>query len=129
MADIYLGTSTTGLTPLPPIRWLNGSDPGLPVDAGKSIDEAVMLDGARHYNSRAHSPRTWNLAWEMLTSAEYQRLRALRNLNQGLYFQNNWEDGTWWLVVVADFQYTPHLRLGQTGCRWDLTMVLKQAGT
>ncbi len=129
MADIYLGTTASGLTPLPPIRWVRGSQPSIPIDASKSLDEAVMLDGTRRYNARANSPRTWPLTWEMLTTAEFQTLLALRNLNQGLYFQNNWEDATWWYVTIADFQYTPLLNLGQNGCRWNVQMVLKQAGT
>lgn len=131
MAEIYLGTAMSGseMHLLPKIRWVNGRDPSLPVDAPKSVDQATMLDGSWRFNKRETSPRSWSLDWEMLTTAEMTEMLEIWATNDDLYFQNNWEDATWWTVVMADFQYRPNLRLGNAACRWDVHMALKQAGS
>jgi len=128
MAAIYLGTSTSGsgAIELPPLRWLNGSDPGIPTDYSKQIDKSRMIDGSQRFNYRSKHPRKWALQWEMLTVAEFAVMLSLNEINDSLYFQNNWEDATWREVTIMDFTYTPIVRLGATGCRYNLSMTLEE---
>lgn len=128
MADVYLGTSTSGsgLVKLPPIRWTGGGDPGIPADYGKRIDRAEMLNGGQRFNFREKHPKRWAFEWQMLTAAELGGLKDLNDELSALWFQNNWEDATWREVVIAEFEYTPVLRVGPTGCRFHLRMTLEE---
>jgi len=124
MADIYLGTSDSGLTPLPPIRWTDGGNPAMPLDYSKQFEEARMLSGGIRINCKSVHPRTWEHSWEMLTAAEFAVFTALNALNQALYYQNNWEDAVWRMVFIKSFKPEPALKLGPTVCRWNLTINL-----
>ena len=125
MAYIYLGLTESAIDPLPPIRWMNGGPPGIPT-AFPSPEEAVMLDGTVRVNFKSRQPRSWALQWEMLTAAEWARMVALKLTNRSLYFQNNWEDATWRLVAIVDLTYDPYLNAGPVGCRYGVTMKLKE---
>ena len=127
MADIYLGLTESGATLLPPLRWMDGRAPNLPTDYSKQVDKATMLSGATRFNIRSQHPRRWALAWEALTAAEATSLRDLRDENQELVFQNNWESTDWHTVVMTQFDVTPYLKAGSTGCRYAVSMTLEEA--
>jgi hypothetical protein len=126
MADIYLGLTESGAILLPPIRWTGGGSPSFPIDYSKQVDKASMLSGARRFNFRVWHPRTWPLAWEMLTAAETAEMRTLRGYNQELMFQNNWESADWIMVTMMDLQVEPYLKAGATGCRYSVSMILEE---
>ena len=126
MAEMYLELTPVAGTPLPPIRWLNGSAPSLPIDYSKQTDKSSMLSGAQRFNLKSKQPRRWSLEWEMLTVAEFAALKTKNGYNQALYFQNNWEDMTWHLVIITSFEYTTALNLGPTPCRYGLKMSLEE---
>lgn len=136
MADIYLGTTMSG-SPLPPIRWLNGGSPSLPIDYSKQIDKSTMIDGSQRFNFKSNHPRKWTLQWEMLTYDELMTLIALNDINDSLYFQNNWEGPEWRTVVITSFEYSPIVKLGSAGpglsgsaanaaCRFNLSLSLDE---
>lgn len=135
MADIYLGPTMSG-APLPPFRWSGGGAPDFPHDYSKQVEKETMLDGSTRFNFKSHNPRKWTLSWAMLTPMELADFIALNQLNQALYFQNNWEDATWRQVVITRFEYAPHLKLGHctTGevgsstavGRWSLDLTLEE---
>jgi hypothetical protein len=126
MADVYLGLTASAIAPLPPFRWTGGGDPAFPTSIPKQVEDATMLDGSRRFNFKSKSPRTWSMSWEMLTDAEMTTFLALRAANSALYFQNNWEDATWRLVVITDFDINPFLKAGPSSCRWSLAMTLEE---
>jgi hypothetical protein len=126
MANIYLGLTISGASLLPPIRWINGNAPGLPTAYPNRVDEAIMLDGSVHFNFRSKHQRRWVLSWEMITTAEFAAMLALKQNNRALYFQNNWEDATWRLVVITNFEYDPVLSAGSTACRYGVAMELRE---
>lgn len=136
MADIYLGPTMSG-TPLPPIRWINGASPSLPIDYSKQVEKSQMIDGAQRFNFKSYHPRKWTLQWEMLTYDEIIRFLDLNDINGGLYFQNNWEGPEWRTVVITSFEYTPIVKLGSAipggsgsaanaACRWNLSLGLDE---
>lgn len=131
MANIYLGLVESGTEAilLPPVRWINGNDPGIPTDRSNQVDKATMLDGSKHHNFREHSPARWNLQWEMLTATELALLLSLKNRRVALDFQNNWESDAWYQVIISDFQFTPILRLGSAACRYNVMMLIEQTGS
>jgi hypothetical protein len=126
MADIYLGLTDTVTNPLPAIRWTGGGDPGLPIEYGKQMDRATMLDGAQRFNLKSKHPRRWTLAWEMLTAAQKDAFVVLNEHNGALYFRNEWEDTTWRQVVMAGFEYEPSINLGPIGCRFRVSFSLEE---
>lgn len=126
MADIYLGLTGAEVL-LPPIRRVGGFDAQIPIEYSKQIDKATMLGGATRYNFRAHHPRRWTLEWEAITEAELADLLLLNGYEEGLQFQNNWEDATWHEVVITDFRYPVNIKLSCAGdSRFDVTMVLDE---
>jgi hypothetical protein len=136
MADIYLGPTMSG-APLPPIRWINGASPALPIDFSKQVEKAEMIDGAQRFNFKSRHPRKWSLQWEMLTYDEMMRMIALNEINDSLNFQNNWESAEWRTVVITSFEYTPIVKLGSSvpggsgsaavaACRFNLSMGLDE---
>lgn len=129
MAEMYLGLTMSATNPLPPIRWTGGSAPSMSIDYSKQAEKAGMLSGAQRFHIKSKAPRTWPFSWEMLTIAEFAALVALNNLNQELYFQNNWEDMTWRQVVIVKFEPEVVLNLGPTTCRWNLSMTLEEVKT
>jgi hypothetical protein len=126
MADIYLGPTASAITPLPPIRWTGGGDPGLPIDYSKQADKSSMLSGAQRFNIRSKQPHRWTLTWEMLTAAELADMIVLNEHNHELYFQNNWESADWKEVVITGFEYNVVINAGSVGCRYGLTMTLEE---
>lgn len=126
MAEIYLETDMSATTPLPRIRWVNGSPPNLPIDYSKQAEKSGMLSGAQRFHLKTKQPRRWALAWEMLTAAELGNLITLNEHNHELYFQNNWESMDWHEVVITAFEYTTVLNVGPVGCRYGLTMTLEE---
>jgi hypothetical protein len=126
MADIYLGLTVGTAVLLPPIRWTGGGNPGMPIDHTKQIDKATMLDGSPRYNFRFHHPRRWVLSWEMLTALEFASFLTLHAHESELAFQNNWMSADWLTVVMWPLQYDPVLKVGATGCRYNLTMTLEE---
>ena len=110
MAAIYLGLNGSEQL-LPPVRWVNGGDPHIPIDYSKQIDKATMLDGSTRFNFRSHHPRRWTLGWEAIDSAELVDLLALNAINGELRFQNQWEDTSWRCVVITSFTYDVNVRL------------------
>jgi len=123
--DIKLGPSGSEVT-LPEIKWLGSSPPNLPVNVDKSISEAKMSDGSRRYAFYAEK-KSWILSWEGLTSSELDTLKTLYSYNQVLHFQNNWEDSTWYNVVITSFNYEPIVityAMGTT--KYRATMTLKE---
>jgi len=136
MAEIYLELTPAATVALPPLRWINGAAPTLPIDYSKQMERAGMLSGAQRFHIKSEHPRRWTLVWEMLTSDEFADFLTLNGYNQELHFQNNWEDMTWRHVVITGFQYDPVVKLG--GCfsghvgdsasvgRWNLTITLDE---
>lgn len=123
--------------PLPPIRWIDGGSPSLPIDYSKQIDKSSMLDGAQRFNFKSRHPRKWTLQWEMLTYAELMMFIGLNDINDWLYFQNNWEGPEWREVVITSFEYTPIVKLGSSlpggsgsaanaACRFNLSMSIDE---
>lgn len=126
MAAIYLGTTQSGATLLPPIRWMGGGEPSMPIDYSKQADKSQMLSGAQRFHLKSKQPRRWTLTWEALTAAEIGDMITLNEENQELWFQNNWESADWREVVIVGFEYDPALNVGPTGCRYGLTMTLEE---
>jgi hypothetical protein len=114
MADVYLGPSESEATLLPPIRWMGGGSPGLPIDYAKQLDRATMLSGGLRFNFRLVHPRRWQFAWEALTIAEVNDFLTLREYDTPLWFQNNWEDAEWREVMISTFEISPVVNMG--GC-------------
>lgn len=126
MAEIYLELTPAATAALPPIRWINGSAPELPVDYSKQTEKAGMLSGSQRFHIKSMHPRRWTLTWDMLTVAELAAMITLNELNRELHFQNNWEDMAWRHVVITGFEYNVIVGLGPTGCRYGLTMTLAE---
>lgn len=126
MADIYLGEIESAINPLPPLRWAGGGSPSFPHSYSKQIEQAVMADGSTRFDIKSKHPRSWRLKWSMLTAAELQRFIALNEINDALYFQNNWEDATWRRVVIERFDYEPAVNIGPVGCRFSVDLALSE---
>lgn len=126
MANIYLGQ--VGIEALlPPVRWVNGGSPNIPIDYSKQIDKATMLDGSTRFNFRAHHPRTWQLEWEAIADSELGDLITLNEVLETLRFQNNWEDATWRCVIITKFSYSANVRLScPNHTLWDVSMTLEE---
>ena len=103
MADIKLGLSGSEVT-LPVVNSILGSPAEMPVGYNKQVDKATMLDGSTRFNNKSYSPRTFSLAWAMLTAAEIATIQALVDLNVKLHYQNNWYDATWRWVNIMSFK-------------------------
>jgi hypothetical protein len=126
MADIYLGLTQSGAVLLPKIRWTGGGNPTIGTNYPKQVERVGTLGGTQRFNFKSHHPAHWTLSWEMLTAAELAVLKALKAYNQELWFQNNWEDATWHLVAITDFNPEPFLKAGSTACRYSLSMTLEE---
>jgi hypothetical protein len=127
MAEVYLGLTTSGAILLPPIRWMDGNAPALPVDYSKQIEKASMLDGANRFNYKSEHPRRWQFSWEALTTAELADFIALNEYNHNLQFLNGWEDIGWREVFMTSFEYAPAVNIGPVGCRYAVAITLEEA--
>lgn len=107
MADVYLGLEGSEVT-LPVFSWTGTEGISLPVDLGKQVEERQMSDGTIRYGM-FQQKRVWKLQWNNLTKTQLDDLIGLSNLNQTLHFQNNWEDTTWYNVIMFDFRFDPRV--------------------
>ena len=89
---------------LPVVRWLEGDKPSFPRRPIKVIHSAKMSDGTTRYGF-FEKKFEWSLAWGYLTKAQIDDLLTLQDLNQQLRFLDNWEDSTWFNVIIFDFNY------------------------
>ena len=101
--DVKLGISGSEET-LPVVRWLEGDKPSFPRRPAKVIESFRVSDGSTRYGF-FEKKYEWSLAWGYLTSTQKDALLALQDLNQQLRFQDNWEDSTWFNVIILDFNY------------------------
>lgn len=127
MADLYLGPIGAEIL-LPPVRRIGGFDAAIPVDYGKQIDKATMLDGQTRANFRSHHPRRWGpIEWEAITAAERANFIWLRSRNSSLRFQNNYEGATWYCVIISDMRIDVDVRHSCVGdSRFTVSMTLEE---
>ncbi|MBE3124850.1 MAG: hypothetical protein IMZ57_04240, partial [Acidobacteria bacterium] len=112
MPDIYLGLTAGTAILLPPIRWMDGNFPTLPIDYTKQIDKASMLSGAQRFNFKSKHPRRWPFSWEAIRADELSDFILLNGLNQELQFVSGWDDIGWREVVITAFEYAPNVKTG-----------------
>lgn len=127
MADIYLGATESGAILLPRLRWMGGSAPELGTEYSNSINLATMLNGEIHAHFKEKDPRRWMFEG-LLTPAELAGLIALKELDQELYLQNNWESADWHTVVIVDFRCPPITNAGPNACYYSISMTLQEVG-
>lgn len=106
MADIYLGPSGSE-TLLPPVNWIQDSEPELPIGLKKNIEKQRALDGSLMVNISEVHLQDFSLEWAMLPLASVLILQGLAALNEPLRYQNNWVDSTWRWVVIENLDVTP----------------------
>jgi hypothetical protein len=80
------------------------------VDKSHQAEMRVMSDGSRRVGFLLQK-RSWPLAWDDISEAEYAALSALNDLLDTLRFQNNWESALWFDVWISSFQAMPHVEL------------------
>lgn len=106
MADIKLGISGSETT-LPQINWMGSEGaPDIPTDETKNIAKIEMSDGSRRYANLIGKKR-WILRWDYLSYAEIEAIGTLKDYNQILRFQNNWESADYFNVVVTKLIWEP----------------------
>lgn len=98
MADIKLGI--TGSEVILP----KGVRVEIPITLVKNIMKAEMSDGSYRYGFFKVARRC-TLTWKPLSLSLIQVLIDLSKLNQVLHFQNQYEDTTWYDVIIAGFSY------------------------
>lgn len=77
----------------------------IPVSLSKSIKETEMSDGSFNY-AFGKQRRLCTLSWNPLSLYDKQVLFNLSKINSILHFQNNYEDDTWYDVIITDFFYS-----------------------
>jgi len=105
MSTVLLGPSGSETT-LPTLRWMGSRPPKLPVSNEKQIAEARMSDGTIRYAMFKRKQR-FMLEWGYISLSDLDILKGLHALNQTLHFQNNFEDATWYDVIILSFSYAP----------------------
>lgn len=104
MADVKLGQSGSEVT-LPTVQWL-GLAPEFPVYYIRQIEEKRMSDGSMRYGFYKDQ-REWYLEWGFITKIQLDSILTLCGHKEVLKFQNNYEDATWYDVVIIYFEYRP----------------------
>jgi len=102
MATVKLGPVGDIIT-LPKVQWTEGP-PDFSTSTVKQIEEKRMSDGSLRFGFWGRK-REWPLFWGFLTLEQLDILRDLHALNQTMKFQNNWEDATWYDVVIFFFDH------------------------
>ena len=126
MADIKLGISGSETT-LPQINWIGRNAPRIPTHEPKNLKIARMSDGSRRF-ARLIGKKTFRLNWGNLIYTEVETLRTLKELNQVLRYQNNWESSDYFNVVVTSLRWSPIVTTYiQTNPRYVAELVLTEA--
>lgn len=127
MADIKLGPEGYEVT-LPPISWLGGEGPLVPVDYGRQADGQTMLDGSVRYNFRPRAMKSWELEWGRLTAAQFAEIAELYVLGRPLRLQCGYISADWYWVVFDAFKVNARVTsfLSSTPL-YSLSMTLKES--
>lgn len=122
---MYLGLDISSAVMLPRLRWFNGNRPTIEVDQSPQVDIQTMADGSIKSSVREKILRTWPLSWEALTDSEITTLKTIRDYKTELVFQNNWEEATWYYVIIQDFKVSSVVYIGTTPL-YSVSMTLRQ---
>jgi len=125
MPDIKLGPIGQEIT-LPKPRYRSG--PSWPVVVRAGLEEAEMADGSIKVNFKTNEPRHWAFDWDVLTKAELDDFIWLSGIKARLHFQNTWEDETWYMVAITNYEHEPLIDVHTDDVRYRVRMALKQVG-